>query len=476
MPERDAFTAANELREQFEPLFADSGGIDSWLVPPVPHEVVDRLTQLDASPLSLNELNQLLILSHEAGVSSGFYQYYWTTKPRHTYDVAGVPGFDSAWVGSRLIASTFHLYWGLYRFYIDALLYFGNVRSAYRYLRDLSHDDLAVFFTGRRYPTDALRSRGPALPLRAIARDDRYLISETACKTLVPVAGSEALLKSELVRKMSQALEAGKSMPITIRRLLHETPEDEEKDEQGLLFSAGEFADEAVESVEELHAKYARYGTRFESAREAALKNTELYLSMVHDLDVYVATSMRARDDFRQMADFCEVVFQSDRLAPYQIRHFDPTLSAAAGHQDKGLIECLMVKSAKALIYCAGVRDSYGKDAEAAMALSLGKPVIFYCEKKEQESFLRDTHPLSRLIDFQTGVAVGAMVTTSTATVSELLARAFENGHQYEIKKRPSGYLCLHEKLTDSVVRLQTDDKLLLETFWNYYHRTDIAT
>jgi Domain of unknown function DUF29 len=33
------------------------------------------------------------------------------------------------------------------------------------------------------------------------------------------------------------------------------------------------------------------------------------------------------------------------------------------------------------LVYCAGQRESYGKDAEAAMALSLGKPVIFYCKQ-----------------------------------------------------------------------------------------------
>jgi hypothetical protein len=51
-------------------------------------------------------------------------------------------------------------------------------------------------------------------------------------------------------------------------------------------------------------------------------------------------------------------------------------VSAAEGHEDKGLIECLMVKCAKALVYCAGDRESYGKDAEAAIALSLGKPII----------------------------------------------------------------------------------------------------
>ena len=40
-----------------------------------------------------------------------------------------------------------------------------------------------------------------------------------------------------------------------------------------------------------------------------------------------------------------------------------------------------------------------------------GKPVIFYCNHERRHRFYRDVHPLSRLIEFETGVAVGAMVT-----------------------------------------------------------------
>ena len=191
---------------------------------------------------------------------------------------------------------------------------------------------------------------------------------------------------------------------------------------------------------------------------------------MVNELDVYVATSMRTRQDFRDMADFCDNVFGDKRLEKFNIRYFDPTLSAAEGHEDKGLIECLMVKSAKVLIYAAGEKESYGKDAEAAMALSLGKKVIFYCSEEQRTTFYRDLHPLSRLIQFDTGIAVGAMVTDNETEVIELLYRIFTNTMQYELIQPKTGYFQLKEKLTNSVVRLQTSDKLLRETFWNYYH------
>ena len=80
---------------------------------------------------------------------------------------------------------------------------------------------------------------------------------------------------------------------------------------------------------------------------KAALSNTAMYLSVVGDLDVYIATSMRNRADFRVMADLCDTVFSNDQLQALKLRYFDPTLSAAEHHEDKGVIECLMVKMRK---------------------------------------------------------------------------------------------------------------------------------
>jgi hypothetical protein len=242
-----------------------------------------------------------------------------------------------------------------------------------------------------------------------------------------------------------------------------------------LIFSADDVLDEAVTSEQDLQDRCVRLTGRFSRAREIALANTELYLSMVNDLDVYVATSMRTRQDFRDMATDCEIIFSDDRLKSLNLRYFDPTLSAAAGHEDKGLIECLMVKCAKALVYCAGERESYGKDAEAAMALSLGKPVIFYCNEERRRRFYRDVHPLARLIEFRTGVAVGAMVTDKLSDVSELLRRVFENRMEYTLEQPKPGHLRLLERLTGSVVRLQSSDRMLTETFWNHYHNRDAA-
>jgi hypothetical protein len=48
-------------------------------------------------------------------------------------------------------------------------------------------------------------------------------------------------------------------------------------------------------------------------------------------------------------------------------------------------------------------------------------PVIFYCDQEQRRRFYRDVHPLSRLIEFETGIAVGAMVTDKLEDVSDRL-------------------------------------------------------
>lgn len=462
-----------DMLKQFDLFFAGTGGIDSWLGPQTPEEVLLRLTRIDKEPLSRVQFNQLLVLSHEATPSDGFFRYYWLSEPKHTYDVTSIPGYQPTWNSSSSILSLQHLRWGLYRLYVDALLYFGNIRSGYRALRGKTYEELNDFFVSKRFDTQVIKDRGPPLPLVSIAKDNRYLISEMACKSLGAIPERPSELKNVLDAAFADHKQRGGGK-VKIRELLDGTYAQKTFSDrhQQLLFAADQLMDEEIDTTTSLDGKLEKLLSLFENTRQAALKNTQYYLSMVDDLDVYVATSMRDRADFRAMSDACEQIFSDPLLKDMHLRYFDPTLSAADGHEDKGLIECLMVNCSKVLVYCAGKKESYGKDAEAAMALSQGKPVIFYCDEHQKSRFYREVHPLSRLIDFKTGIAVGAMITSSLEEVSRLLYLLFENKMEYELEKVESRRLRLKDKLTKSVVRLQTSDALLRETFWNYYQRS----
>ena len=462
--------AKEDILKRFEIFQGGTGGLDNWLRPETPEEVFRALADIEVTPLTRARLNQLLTLANEAPVSQPLFEYYWLESPEHPYDVRAIPGYDEEWIGSESIRSIDQLYWGLYRFYVDALLYFGSIRTAYQHLRQLSEEDIHSFFSERRI--QGLAERGEAILPSHIAKDNRYLISEMACKSFEVSEENDAGQLERILLDLYSEHRTNGGGPVTAKELLTgEYMNGEYRHLQPQLhLSADDFLEEIFEDEDTLLEKIQRVAQDFTRARKVALGNTAIYLSMVGDLDVYVATSMRDRADFRNMADFCENVFSSDPLQALKLRYFDPTLSAANHHEDKGLIECLMVKCSKALLLNAGNRDSYGKDAEAAMALSLGKPVIIYSDEEFRSNFFRDVHPLSRLISFDTGVAVGAMVATSTNQVIELLQRIFTNTIEYELVPLRPKYLVLKEKSTQSTVRLQTSDDLLRETFWNHYH------
>ena len=455
-------------------LFSLGGeGIGGWLTKETNDQVFDRLDKIQDDPLTREQFNQLLGFGHQATVSGDFFQYYWRESPlKHPYPVEKLPGFEQQWLmGTKGIVSLSHLEWGLYRLFTDGLLYFGNVRTAFRKLHKLDRGQLDAFFQRRRFDTDAIKQRGDVLPMQMIPQDDRYLVSEMACKSFGDSPESEGEMRQALKEVYEQHRKNGGGT-VTFRQLLSgDLPEEYSDRRSEFQFSMVDVLEESISSERDFDAKFGGEADKFFQARRAALNNTEHYLSMVNELDVYVATSMRTRENFREMARFCDDVFKADNLADLHLRYFDPTLSAAFGHEDKGLIECLMVKCAKVLVYYAGDRESYGKDAEAAMALSLGKPVIFHCDEEQRTRFYREVHPLSRLIEFETGVAVGVMVTDDPNKVKALLGRLFENKMQYRLEEHPTrkGYLLLKEPLTDSVVRLQTNDRMLSETFWNHY-------
>lgn len=463
-----------ELIAKFAHLTTGNRGLESFVCESTDELVIERLRKLEIEPLTKVQLNQLLGLSHEVGVSDGFFSFYWTAAYQSVTPPHEVKGYSEDFIGTEHILSIDHLVWGLTRIYIDGLYFCGNVRRYFRRFGSASLDDLLVITSSHQVDTEAVVRRGPPLPFAKIPKDDRYLISEMACKTYGIDPQKESTLRTALVDAF-KAHKASGGNRVTIRALLDGkfVKSNYANETQMFLLSADDMLDEEVGDETELESAYARVAKQFLSAREAAMENTRKYLSLVNDLDVYVATSMRTRAQFRRMAEDCETIFMDARLKDLHLRFFDPTMSAAEGHQDKGLIECLMVKCAKVLVYCAGEKESYGKDAEASMSLSLGKPVLFFCDSEEKKRFFRDVHPLSRLINFQTGVAVGAIVADNIDTICELLSRIFRNEMEYDLDQPKSGYLVLKERLTQSVVRLQTNDRLLTEAFWNYYGSAD---
>jgi hypothetical protein len=441
--------------------------------------IAPTLDALKANSLSWARLNQCMHRCSEAGMSEGCFRYYFLDVPStHPYPVDRVLSMEGYKppVGLTEITSLQQARWGFRRFIYDAMLYWGNLRQAYRDLRLLSFEAIASLFAAKRVNQERIATRGKVVGPTPIAQDSRYLISEMACKTYEAKA---PLRDTDHVRLALDAFRALRAEGAEVTpNLLRERAKvvAESKNQQQLFELMFEDAPKVLTTEEEVVALYAGQWKAFEQARAEALENTRIYLSLCNDLDVYVATSMRSRQDFREMASTCDEIFGAIRLNKYNIRYFDPTLSAAEHHEDKGIIECLMVKMAKVVLYFAQHKESLGKVSEYAMALTLGKPVIILCPDDarghELYSFYRDSHPLTRLVEFKTGIVNGAMVTCKVDDVIKLLDRIVTNSMEYDLfrKDGADSYYLLRERLTQTTVRVVTDNKLLTQAFWNNWH------
>lgn len=434
-------------------------------------ELFDSLENIEEKPISKVQLDQLLILHQQKNMSEDFFRYYWLTLPtKHLYEVEMPTAFNFN-SSATTINSIEQFKWGFNRIFIDCLLMYGNIQRGYETLSRKSFEQLQAEFDKHRINDTQILQRGKTLTFEEIDKEDRYLISEMACKTLATPENEAEFIKF-VVESYKNAIASGKKN-IHFKDILEgKYKTDNEHGFQMSIFASDDDLDAPVHSEEEVTEMAMNLAKRFMTAHKKALKNTELYLSLCNDLDVYVATSMRTKTHFKEMANFCERVFSRLKKDNITLRYFDPTISAADTHEDKGLIECLMVKSARILIYSSGDRDSYGKDAEAAMALSMGKPTIFYCpDKNERAKFFREVHPLSRLVNFQTGVASGVIVCQTDADVAEILKRLINNKMRYELIQKDNlpGFYLLKERMTQSVVRVQTNNLLLSTAFWNHY-------
>src|SRR5207247_1011702 len=130
-------------------------------------------------------------------------------------------------------------------------------------------------------------------------KDDRYLVAEYACKSL-DNAGGESELERASLEAYRAHVKAGGSPVISVDDLLNGqfVKENFPGRQQQFTFSADDILKDVVATEDELKSRLKPIAEKFQRARVAALENTKLYLSMVEDLDVYVATSMRTRDNF----------------------------------------------------------------------------------------------------------------------------------------------------------------------------------
>jgi len=428
---------------------------------------------LEGSGLGYSQLNELLLASGYDRVSPGFFRYLLAGGREESTEAAHT-AFKSVDSFSKAVE----------QFRIWAVLSYGNVKYAFKYLSKLDDNSINLELESTAPIDEEVYSsrHEPLIPIEQIAGTDTYYLGYIIAREL--------------------------------NDRLAENPEDE-------------VVREELKKRDEIVAKGKR--------------NHEAYLTSDH-MDVYVATSMRERHEYQVVADTVAKVFADPRLRNLKIRWFDPTQAYCEDRIDKGLVEALMLRRAQCTLYLAQEADTLGKDSELASTLAQGKPVIAYVPRvppdKETEfadellrmvgdseapgnlkailgqlrvyapeaawndpevqewircpaqadtgaakaklarairkhyekraTTLKDSHPLGLQVNLETGVANGVLVARTLEECAELVFRVLTATLEFALESQ-AGSLVLRERVTGSIFRVVTGDKLLTNSFWNFY-------
>ncbi|HEV7332380.1 MAG TPA: hypothetical protein VGN63_15185 [Flavisolibacter sp.] len=112
-------------------------------------------------------------------------------------------------------------------------------------------------------------------------------------------------------------------------------------------------------------------------------------------------------------------------------------------------------------------------DADASLDYGMQKLYEVVQSKYESRArTLKDTHPLGIQVNLETGVANGVIVTRDIGECAKLVRNVLLGQLEFKVVEETRAdipYVFLREALTDSVYRVSSGEKLLANTFWNYY-------
>ena len=178
-------------------------------------------------------------------------------------------------------------------FRIRAILRFGNVKYAFKYLSSLDVHQLAAEWSlfDPIEQSEFAKRHAPLFPISTIPGDQTYYLGY--------------LIKRDIEDRLKKNSNDAEALRESIAR---------------------------------------------EGVVEAGKRNHRAYLAYDH-MDVYVATSMRERHEYQIVSQVVNDVFSYTELRQMKVRWFDPTQAYCEDRIDKGLVEGLMLKRGICTLY-----------------------------------------------------------------------------------------------------------------------------
>jgi hypothetical protein len=274
------------------------------------------------------------------------------------------------------------------RFRQLCMLEYGSFRFGYKQFSrsDLIQEKWRQYFPSLQETNEKanlLKNRPPPIGITPIQQGELFALGYLASKQ-APKVNQARILFGQM---LSAAVKGGAKHYADLQRIAKESGINNPETaivESGIpgaealvlpLFRQGKSYEEAVLHLRDTCSVIGNPAIL--AAQERGLRNAHSYMTM-HNLDVYVATSMRDPLHFTTNWSFVQKLFHEGELKDWHLYYFDPTQAFLPDRIQKGLLENLMIKRARLTVYNAQEADTFGKDAEAGVTLAQRKPVIIF--------------------------------------------------------------------------------------------------
>lgn len=432
-------------------------------------QVAERVS--DGQSIGYSQFNELLMYMGYDRVSPEFFQYLCSPE------VFGAPARHL-----KQISSVATLNDGIDRFRKLALLLYGNVKYGFK---TLSRDPSSLlYFSGEVHaekPDDSFRARhDPLVALKKVNGDETFLlgyISGQSLESRLNVDPQNADLLAERAHRL-EVIERGKwnhnvyltsdHLDVYIATSMREPHEyvfvsdfvarmetnPHVKDLKLRLFDPTQaYCPNRIDKglAEALMLKRAACTIYLAQESDTFGKDSELASTLAQGKPVIAFVPEVTEDLWKEFYDTFRRTYPQeadDQTLTRILKIYKPN-SAWEDDVVKNHLSCKDFLHASELEEMAkkAVMDHYDKRARV----------------------LKETHPLGLQTNLSTGVANGVLVARTVENCAILVRKILLNNLGFDIEDLQDGYVHLRETTTGCIFRVMTADRLLSNSFWNFY-------
>lgn len=432
-------------------------------------QVADRLSE--GQSIGYSQFNELLMYLGYDRVAPEFFQYLCSPE-----------ALGSDFRHPKQISSVATLVDGINRFRKLALLLYGNIKFGFK---TLSQDpERLLYFSVEVHaekPDGALRSRhDPLVALKRIAGSDTYLLGYISGMEIDRQL-KENPTDHELLRKkeyQASVIEKGKwnhNVYLTSDHLDVYVATSMREPHEYLFVNDFMGRIEGNPHIKDLKLRLfdptqAYCPNRIDKglAEALMLKRAACTIYLAQESDTLGKDSELASTLAQGKPVIAFVPEVDEKSWDYLFKTFR-TINAQEAEEET-LVRVLKIYSPSAAWEDTAVVDHLSRKKNLTVMELMKKAqdaVKAHYDKRAR--VLKETHPLGLQTNLGTGVANGVLVARRVEECALLVRKILLSSLEFDIDDSENGYVFLREKITGCIFRVMTGDKLLTNSFWNFY-------